>query len=68
MLHVHPIPFHLRWDDVVESNIPNLLQTTDVVDVVVAVASVIYLVVDEAVEGHLVQPLDVEVFLFVLLF
>ena len=62
MLDVHPILCLLRWDDVVGAILPILLLTTDA-DVVVVVAFVVYLVVDEVVGCHLVQPLDVEVLL-----
>ena len=61
MLDVHPTLCLLRWDDAVGAILPILLLTTDVV--VVVVAFVVYLVVDEVVECHLVQPLDVEVLL-----
>ena len=46
MLDVHPILCLPRWDDIVETSVPNHLLTTDVV---VAVAFVVYLVVDEVV-------------------
>ena len=62
MLVVHPIL--LRWDDAVEASVPNHLLTTDVVMVVVVF--VVYPAVNGVVEAHLVQPLDVEVFLVVL--
>ena len=57
----HPTLFLLRWGDVVGAILSILLLTTDAV--VVVVAAVVYLVVDEAVGCHLVQPLDVEVLL-----
>ena len=62
MPDVHPILCLLRWDDVVGAILPILLLTTDA-DVVVVVAFVVYRVVDEVVECHLDQPLDVEVLL-----
>ena len=62
MLGVHPILCVLRWADVVGAILPILLLTTVDDGVVVVVAFVVYLVVDEVVGCHLVQPLDVEVF------
>ena len=59
---MHPILYLLRWDDVVGAILPILLLTTDA-DVVVIVVYVVYLVVDEVVGCHLVQPLDVDVLL-----
>ena len=61
MLDVHPTLCLLRWDDAVGAIPPIFLLTTDVV--VVVVAFVVYLVVDEVVGCHLVQLLDVEVLL-----
>ena len=63
MLDVHPILCLLRWADVVDAILPILLLTIVDDGVVVVVAFVVYLVVDEIVGCHLVQPLDVEVLL-----